>query len=222
MSNAVMIKGNKHGIVVVLDSKMEFDPLLEEIAKKFKDSAKFLGNAQMAISFEGRILTDEQQRRILDTIAENSDLQILCIVDFDAEKDKIFQKALDERLMELSNTTGQFYKGNLRSGQQLELESSVIVIGDINPGATITAKGNIIILGALKGTAFAGAGGNANAFVLALDMEPMQIRIADMIARAPDHPTKEEKKEPKIAFQEDGNIYIETLSRKVLNDISLY
>ncbi len=221
MNNSVMIKGNKHGIVVVLDAKISFEDLRQEIALKFKESAKFLGNAQMAISFEGRKLTDEEQREILNTIAENSDLHVVCIVDFDEEKDKVFKKALDDKLMELSNTTGQFYKGNLRSGQILETETSVIVIGDVNPGASIVSKGNIIVLGALKGTAFAGANGNTNSFVLALDMNPGQIRIADTIARAPDHPDKEEQKEAKIAFLEEGNIYIEPLNKKALNDIKL-
>ncbi len=221
MNNSVMIKGNKHGIVVVLDAKIGFDDLKQEIAQKFKESAKFLGNAQMAISFEGRKLTDEEQREILNTISENSDLHVVCIVDFDEEKDKVFKKALDDKLMELSNTTGQFYKGNLRSGQILETETSVIVIGDVNPGASIVSKGNIIVLGALKGTVFAGATGNTNSFVLALDMNPGQIRIADTIARAPDHPDKEEQKEAKIAFLEEGNIYIEPLNKKTINDIRL-
>ena len=221
MNNSVMIKGNKHGIVVVLDEKMEFELLINEIAQKFRESAKFLGKAQMAVSFEGRKLSDLEQRQILDTIAENSELRVVCIVDFDAEKDKVFKKALDDKLMELSNTTGQFYKGNLRSGQVLETETSIIVIGDVNPGANIVSKGNIIVLGALKGTAFAGASGNTNAFVLALDMRPGQIRIADTIARAPDHPAKEEQKEAKVAFLEEGNIYIEPINKKVLNDIRL-
>lgn len=221
MNNSVMIKGNKHGIVVVLDPKLDYTQLKGDIEQKFKDSAKFLGNAQMAISFEGRKLTNEEQLEILDIIAQSSELRVVCVVDFDEEKDKVFQRALDERLMELSNTTGQFYKGNLRSGQVLETETSVIVIGDINPGASVVSKGNIIILGALKGTAFAGASGNPNAFVLALDMNPVQIRIADTIARAPDNPTKEEQKEAKIAFLEEGNIYIEPMNKKVLSDIRL-
>lgn len=221
MNNSVVIKGNKHGIVVVLDAGMEFSELKEHIAAKFKDSAKFLGNAKMAISFEGKKLTDEQQREVLDIISENSDLHVVCIVENDPEKDAVFEKSLNDHLIELSNTTGQFYKGNLRSGQVLETETSIIVIGDVNPGASVISKGNIIVLGALKGTVFAGATGNENAFVLALDMYPVQIRIADTIARSPDHPVKEDTKEAKIAFLEEGNIYIESVNKKVLNEIRL-
>lgn len=221
MNNSVIIKGTKSGIIVVLDPKMEFEELKQNIAVKFKESAKFLGNATMALSFEGRNLTNDEQREILDIINENSELHIVCIVDTDQEKEAVFSKSLNERLMELQSNTGQFYKGNLRSGQVLEVESSIIVIGDVNNGAKIVSKGNVIILGSLKGNVFAGASGNNKAFVVALDMEPVQIRIADIIARAPDKKSKEVKREAKIAFVEDGNIYIETLNKSVLNDIHL-
>lgn len=221
MNNSVIIKGTKSGIIVVLDSTMDFNELKENVAKKFEESRKFLGNATMALSFEGRELTNDEQREILNVINENSDLHIVCIVDTDKEKEKIFSKSLNDRLMELQSNTGQFYKGNLRSGQVLEVESSIIVIGDVNNGAKVVSKGNIVILGSLKGNAFAGAAGNAKAFVVALDMEPVQIRIADTIARAPDKKSKEVVKEAKIAFVDEGNIYIETLNKSVLNDIQL-
>ena len=220
-NNAVIIKGNKYGIVVVLSSDVKFDTLKELVAEKFKESSKFFENANMAISFEGRDLTNEEQREILDIIQENTDMHIVCIIDNDAEREELFRKTLEQRLMELANNTGQFYKGILRSGASLEFETSVVIIGDVNHGARVVSKGNIIVLGALKGNAFAGATGNTNSFVVALDMRPMQIRIADTIARSPDKPVKEESKEAKIAFLEDGNIYIEPLTKSVLQDISL-
>lgn len=221
MNNPVIIKGNKYGIVVVLDQEMNYEELREEIAKKFRDSAKFFDKAQMAISFEGRILSNEEQRDILNIIAEETELHVVCVIDNDVKKEEEFKKALDEKLMELSNTTGQFYKGNLRSGQVLESETSIIIMGDVNPGARIVSKGNIIVLGSLKGTVFAGATGNTNSFVLALDMNPVQIRIGDTIARSPDKPVKSAPKETKIAFWEEGNIYIEPLNKDVLGDIKL-
>lgn len=221
MNNSVIIKGTKSGIIVVLDSSIDYEELKEIVAKKFKESAKFLGNASMALTFEGRELTNDQQRELLDIINENSDLHIVCVVDTDKEKEEILSRSLNDRLMALQSNTGQFYKGNLRSGQVLEVESSIIVIGDVNNGAKVVSKGNIVILGALKGNAFAGASGNSNAFVVALDMEPVQIRIADTIGRAPDKKSKDVVKEPKIAFVDEGNIYIETLNKSVLNDIQL-
>lgn len=216
-----MIKGNQSGIIVVLDANLDFEELKSNIAEKFKASAKFLGNANVAVTFEGRELTTENEREILDIIGENSDLNVICVVDLDAEKEKIFKQCLNDKLMELSNNTGQFYKGNLRSGQVLEFETSIIIIGDVNAGAKVVSKGNVVILGALKGNVFAGASGNQNSFVVALSMDPVQIRIGDIIARAPDDKAKDVSKEAKIAYVEDGNIYIESISKDVLNDISL-
>jgi septum site-determining protein MinC len=221
VNNSVIIKGNKYGIIVVLSPDVPFDELKELVAEKFKESSKFFENAKMAISFEGRALTNEEQKDILDIIGNNTDMQIVCVIDNDPAREELFKKTLEQKLMELDNNTGQFYKGILRSGASLEFENSVVIIGDVNNGARVVSKGNIIVLGSLKGNAFAGATGNTNAFVVALDMRPTQIRIADVIARSPDKPVKDEVKEAKIAFLEDGNIYIEPINKNVLNDIRL-
>lgn len=116
---------------------------------------------------------------------------------------------------------GLFYKGNLRSGQVLESDKSIILLGDVKPGANVISGGNIIVLGSLRGNAFAGADGRKNAFIVALDMQPVQIRIDDFIARSPDEPEKEKDRQAKIAFLEGENIYIEPVCREVFNDIKI-
>ncbi len=233
MSNAVVIKGTTYGFSVYVNEQAEFATVCEQVKEKFKESAKFFGAAKMAIAFEGKPLSDEEQRILLDIIAENSDVQIVCVIEKNGETEELHRRSLEEsiqeeRLRELDSSNGQFYKGNLRSGQVLETETSIIIVGDVNQGATVTSKGNIIVLGALLGNVYAGAGGNENAFVLALELDPVQIRIADTIARAPDKVgkalwkrEKEKTKEPKIAFRSEGNIFIEPVSRTVLNDIKL-
>ena len=190
------------------------------VAQKFQESAKFLGDATIAMSFEGRTFSEEEERELLDIIALNSSLHVVCLVDKDPVKEEQFHRKLSEKLMELDSRTGQFYKGNLRSGQVLEFETSVVILGDVNPGAKVVSKGNIIVIGALKGTAAAGASGNENAFVLALQMKPMQIRIGDIIARAPDEPDQAKNWESQIAFVENGNIYIETIDKNVIGNLN--
>ena len=233
MSNAVVIKGTTYGFSVYVDEQAEFATICEQVKEKFKESAKFFGAAKMALSFEGKHLTDEEQREILDIIAANSEVQIVCVIEKNGETEELHRRSLEEsihaqQLQALDSSNGQFYKGNLRSGQVLETETSIIIVGDVNQGATVTSKGNIIVLGALLGNVYAGAGGNENAFVMALELDPVQIRIADTIARAPDKVgkalwkrEKEKTKEPKIAFRSEGNIFIEPVSRTVLNDIKL-
>lgn len=219
MNNSVIIKSNKYGIAVILDSEVPYEALLSEIAGKFKESAKFFKDARMALSFEGRQLTDEQEKEILNVISENSSIQIICIIDDGGVREQNFKKALEERTCEVSTGGGQFYKGTLRSGQVLESDESMIVLGDVNPGAKVVSNGNVVVLGALKGTVHAGGTGNPSSFVVALEMNPMQIRIGDIIARCPDAPQKIQNPEPKIAFVEEGNIYIESITKDVINEI---
>ena len=223
MNNSVVIKGNRYGIVVVLNSEISFDEIKKELAEKFKSASKFFDKANMAISFEGRKLYMEEEQECIRIISENSDLNIVCIIDNDKLKEQYFKKSVEEKLEELSTNTGQFYKGTLRSGQMLESESSIIILGDVNPGAKVIAKGNVIILGSLKGNVYAGANGNEDAFVVALEMSPIQIRIGDTIARSNDG---NKKSKPigtgtMIAFVEDENIYIEKLDKDTINDIRL-
>ena len=219
MSSTVKIRGSKHGINVKLDNTASYEDIKQEIASEFKAAEKFLGNENLAVSFEGKYLTEQQQEELVDIIHENSSVHIVCIMDQTSEREKTFQKSVQETMMEFDASTGQFYKGHLRSGQVLEFEQSVIVIGDINPGASIISKGNIIVLGSLRGTAYAGASGKKNSFIVAMDMHPIQIRIADVFARAEDN--SKGAAEPRIAFVENENITIEPLTKSVLNDITL-
>lgn len=227
MNQSVVIKGNKHGIVVVLDAKAEFEVLKEQIEERFKASAKFFGNADMALAFEGRALSTEEQKEVLEIIAKVSNLNIICVIDNNEEQDIKFKQAVDsasgKKEAESPANDGQFYKGTLRSGQVLETEGSIVVLGDVNPGGRIIATGNVVILGSLRGNVFAGANGNEDCFVVALEMNPMQIKIGEVIARSSDAAPKKKSKgiEPKIAYVDDGNIYIEDLGQEVLEDIRI-
>ena len=220
MSAPVVIKGTKSGIIVVLDKKMDFEELATCVAEKFLNSKEFLGDAQVAVSFEGRSLSDQEEVVLVDKIGQNSNLDVVCVVDNNDKREAYFNQALNQKLMQLDANNGQFYKGNLRSGQVLEFETSIIILGDVNVGAQVVSTGNIVVLGSLYGNAFAGAAGNEDAFVLALKMSPKQIRISDTIARAPDDDSEGDVS-TKIAFLEKGNIYIEPFTRDVLGDIRL-
>lgn len=180
MRNAVVIKGNKAGMSVYLDPELTFQELLQAVEKKFKETARFWGTAQMTLTLEGRSLTADEEFQIVNTITQNSNIEILCLIDSDAKRIERCEKALNEKLMELSSNTGQFYKGTLRDGDILESEASIIIIGDVEKGAKVAAKGNIIVLGGLRGCAIAGIAGNINAVVVAFEMAPTQVKISDL------------------------------------------
>ena len=183
MSKPVVLKSNRYGINLILDDSMEFESLLDCIRERFKDSEGFFKNAKMAISFEGRKLTQEEEFRIVETITDHTSINIICILDNDALREELIRQKIERFEDEQAGKTGEFYKGTLRSGQVLDCETSIVILGDINPGAKVISKGNIVVLGALKGNAYAGANGNEQAFVAALDMDPIQIKIGDVMGR---------------------------------------
>lgn len=219
--NNVVIKGNKYGIVLILDSKLPFEQLKEELIQKFKASANFFGNASMALSIEGRRLSSSEEQELLDIINNNTSLSIICIMDNDKDREENFRRLVEQNSMpstDFSPQSGQFYKGTLRSGQELECPTSIVILGNVNKGAKVVSAGNVIILGALKGTAYAGVTGNPGAFVVALEMDPIQIRINDIIARCDDNKRNVEKT-AKIAYISDDNICIETLKQDIIKYI---
>lgn len=124
------------------------------------------------------------------------------------------QKKIMPRLSTVSKVSENqndtlFHRGSLRSGQFIKHIGSVVVIGDVNPGAEISAHGNIIILGSLKGLVHAGIKNNSECFVAALDLSPTQIRIADLITFIPQEMLS--KRIPSIAYAENKQIYIAPL-----------
>ena len=164
MSSTVKIRGSKFGISVKLNPGASYEDIKKDTASEFRDAGKFLGEENLAVCFEGRYLSEQQQEELVDIIHQNCNVHIVCIMDQSPEQERKFKKSVEQTLMEFDASTGQFYKGHLRSGQVLEFETSVIVIGDVNPGASIISKGNIIILGSLRGTAYAGASGKKNSY----------------------------------------------------------
>ncbi len=212
--NTVVIKGNRAGMSVYLDPMVPFEQLLEDVAVKFRESAKFWGSVQMTLSLEGRPLSPEQEFKIVNTITENSQIEILCLLDTNAERINRCERALNEKLMELSERTGQFFKGDLHRGDTLESEASIVVIGDVEHGARVTARGNIIVLGELKGSAFAGASGDENTVIVALDMAPLQLRIGDHTKKG-DEKGKRLGKGPVIAYVDNHTICTKTLKKSL-------
>ena len=78
-----------------------------------------------------------------------------------------------------------FHQGTLRSGDYLQSDRSILIYGDVNPGATVSSSGDILIWGRLRGVAHAGADGSTQARIIALQLRPLQLRIADAVARGP-------------------------------------
>ena len=104
---------------------------------------------------------------------------------------------INEKNITFSKTN--FHQGTVRSGEYIESAGDLLILGDVNPGAKVSAEGNVIVWGRLLGIAHAGSKGNSSATISALQLRPLQIRIAKKIARGP-------KEKPQIGLAEQASI----------------
>lgn len=212
MDKLVTIKSNRYGIEVHLNPEVSFDVLLESVALKFKDSAKFFEGAKMAVTFLDRKLSDSEEQKILKLIGEITGIDIVCIIDRDETNELAYKSIVENTLTNMQKREGQFYRGTLSKRQVLESDSSIIILGDVELGAKVIAKGNVVIIGSLYGSVHAGASGNRDAFIVALFMQPKQLRIGDIEAkRQVIYQESLNIKGPKIAVVDGRRIYLDPL-----------
>jgi septum formation inhibitor MinC len=118
----------------------------------------------------------------------------------------------------LEPTTGtRVVVGPVRSGVILEHFGNLIIFGDVNPGAEVRASGNIVVLGRLRGTAHAGIGQEVG-FIMALRLEPQQLRIGRKVSRAADTDTP--ASEPEIAYGSGDGVVVERYLGKLPRNLA--
>ncbi len=219
-----MLKSYKNGVSVILNPELGFEEICVHVGNTFKDAGDFLKNAKLAISFEGRELTHEEEDKLLDVIQENCSIQIVCVVGKNEAQNQSYLKALTQlEYRHEDKNLGQFYKGNIKDGQVLETEYSLVVLGDVYPGCAVVSSKDIIILGGLYGEAHAGVNGDENRFVVALEMEPERLRIGNCRLKKENEkasfwPVKP-KIMPKIAVVENDTVVSKPLSKSALMNL---
>ena len=212
MERLVTIRSSRYGLDIELDPEEDFDSLLEILTGKFRSSARFFKDAKMALSFSGRSLTRTEEEKILQVISENTQIDILCVVEQNDKNEPMYRSIVEQTLSDISKREGQFYRGTLAKREILESESSIVILGDVEPGARVIAKGNVVIVGALYGAVHAGASGDRDAFVVALSMQPKQLCIGDIEAkRQIIYQESLSIKGPKIAVVDGRRIYLDPL-----------
>lgn len=176
-SNCVSINLKKDEIVIKLSENAEQGEILEALKKKIPELKKLYKDEKTPIKVTGKVLKNKEIDEIQEVIKNKIDVEI----NFDMPKSlglSSIKKAF-EREIAISET--KFHRGSLRSGQKLEVEGSLVVLGDVNSGAEVMASDNIVVLGALRGLAHAGAKGNKQAIIAAGLFDAVQIRIANIV-----------------------------------------
>ncbi len=171
----VTIKGTKDGLILVLNDQCGYAHLLKELKEKLAGHSKHYQQGPMiSVKVQSglRYLTDEQKQEITALIRSHKKL---IVENFDSEV--ISHEECEEQQKKNQLTT---LIQIVRSGQVLELEGDLLLIGDVNPGATVRVSGNLYIMGALKGMAHAGGVHNDNAVIAASFLAPTQIQIGQV------------------------------------------
>ncbi len=216
MKEKIQFKGNQEGIYLLIEDG-NFRSLEKELDSRLKKTKDFFKGAKI-IGIEAENLSLREKISLLSVVKYRYNLDVKDIAfDRALEEDKeaqVVEEALDFDLGGINEGNTKFVTHTLRSGQKIDFNGNVVIIGDVNPGAHILAKGNIVVLGRLKGIAHAGADGNKDAVVAAYDLQPTQLRIADKITRKPDGKVVKDEI-PEVASIVEEQIYIEPyLSRK--------
>ena len=203
MKNCVSINLKRDKIVLKISEKATQEEIIECLKKKLTELKKLYKEEKTPIRVTGKILKNKEIDEIQALIKEKLDVDI----EFDTPKTLGLHsiKRTFNKKTEMSET--KFYRGSLRSGQKMEAEGSLVILGDVNSGAEVMAADNIVVLGALRGLAHAGAKGNKKAIISAGLLDTVQIRIANIVQEI----DRDEEPIHKLAyvFVENDEIIIE-------------
>ena len=177
MSSAISISIKKNQVMIRVDENAEQKEIMSDLKKKILELKNLYKEDKTPILITGKILKNKEMDEIQNFIKKFIDVQI----DFDSPKVLGLHSIKKTFYKEVATSETKFHKGSLRSGQRLEYEGSLVIIGDVNAGAEVVAGENIVILGTLRGLAHAGAKGNKDAVIEASEIEAVQIRIADKV-----------------------------------------
>ena len=189
MRSCVKVNLTNENLNIKLNEEATQTEILESLKKKITQLKKLYKDSKTPILVTGKVLTESQKVEIKNIIQEKIDVKI----SFDMPQELGLHGIKKSFSQEIESSQTKFHRGSVRSGQRIEYEGSIVVLGDVNGGAEVIAGDNVVVLGVLRGLAHAGARGNKKAVVAAASIECKQIRIADVI------------KEIEETKDEDGN-----------------
>lgn len=216
----VKIKGGRSGLSLTFAPEASFEDILHHLQGKLESGSGFFLRGTM-VFLPRDVLTDAQREKIQKLFHEHG---LICRVqplegENHLEKSQAASATAAESQPQAAPAASQnpdvqemlVVNKTVRGGQEIRTKSSVLVCGNVNPGAQIIAGGSIDVRGICLGMVHAGAFGDTSAIVVADHLMPTQIRIASFIARSPDHMDMTEKAER--ASIKDGQIVIEPIER---------
>jgi septum site-determining protein MinC len=211
MSKLIAIKGSKDGLRLQLDEQAAWDEVLDALRGQFGQGANFFHGAQIVVDIGERALAEDHLAALLELMRQHG-IRPESLAST-ARESRTAARSVGIAARPLARAPESEERGEaafawrtVRSGQVIRHHGHVTVLGDVNAGGEIIAGGNVIVWGRLRGTVHAGALGDRRAVICALELAPTQLRIADLIARAPEGGAG---RFPEVAFVESEQISVE-------------
>lgn len=225
MQPLIQIKGIREGLLVIL-GEGEWSQVQAALLEQVDKQVDFLKGARLALDVGNHILKAVDLGSLRQELSERG-LSLWAVISNSPTTERTAQDlGLATRLSRShplerakpeaetvlhDGETAILVRRTLRSGYRLQFAGHVVVIGDVNPGAEIIASGDVVVWGRLRGVVHAGAEGDEEAVVCALDLAPTQLRIAGQIAIPPQ---RRGKPQPEIARLKDGQVVAEAWNLK--------
>ncbi len=219
----VRIKGVRDGLLVTF-GEGEWPELQDALFSHIEERENFFNGAKLALDVGNHILHAAEMGSLRDRLSgkgvilwailsnshtTESTAQVLGLATrLSTPKPERTIRSIDANL---PGEAAVLVQRTLRSGFRVAYQGHVVVIGDVNPGAEIVASGNVVVWGRLRGSVHAGSDGNEQATVCALDMNPTQLRIAEIIAVPPQ---RRGKPQPEVARVKNGQVVAEPWNNK--------
>ncbi len=177
ITSDISVNLKKDKIVIKIKDKITQEEIIKELKKKLPELKKLYKEEKTPIEIQGKVLKSKEMDEIQEIIKEQIDVNI----EFETPKTLGLHSIKKTFNKEIEDSKTKFYRTSVRSGQKVEYEGSIVILGDVNAGAEVIAEENIVILGNLRGLAHAGAKGNKKAIIAANMIVSPQLRIANII-----------------------------------------
>jgi septum site-determining protein MinC len=217
-SSLVQIKGLRDGLLVTLGDAA-WTVAQEALMAYIEKQPSFFQGARLALEVGNQVLKVAELSALRDHLSEQGIVLWAVLSNSPTTENTAQILGLATRLHKprpqeapiqaargIDDETALWVNKTLRSGTRIEFAGHVVVFGDVNPGAEVIAGGSVIVWGRLRGVVHAGAEGNQQAVVCALDMSPTQLRIAGQIAISP---KRSSEPRPEIVRLKDGRLQAE-------------
>lgn len=205
MKSCITINLRKDNIIIKINEDSSQEEIVYMLRKKIPELKKLYQGETTQIVITGKVLKNKEIDEIQELIKRYLDVNIK----FDSPRTLGLHGITRTYNKEIATSETKFHRGSVRSGQKIEFEGSIIVLGDVNDGAEVIAGENIVILGILRGLAHAGAKGNKDAMIAASSIEAPQLRIANVVKERERAEIQEETRKTYVYLNEKGEMILE-------------